>query len=42
MAKFSKIEEINARQKARDVTLTVYRLTSNKEFSKDYGLKDQS
>lgn len=41
MAKFSKFEEIKAWQKVRDVTLTIYGLTSNVDFSKDFGLKDQ-
>lgn len=41
MAKFSKFEEIQAWQKAKDITLAVYQITSNTEFSKDYGLKDQ-
>ena len=41
MAKFSKFEEIQAWQKARDVTLLIYQITSDSNFSKDYGLKDQ-
>lgn len=41
MAKFSKFEEIQAWQKARDVTLLVYTITANETFSKDFGLKDQ-
>jgi four helix bundle protein len=41
MAKFSKFEEIQAWQKANVATLQVYRLTSNSNFSKDFGLKDQ-
>ena len=41
MAKFSKFEEIQAWQKARDVTLQIYQITSDSNFSKDYGLKDQ-
>lgn len=41
MAKFSKFEEIQAWQKAKDITLVIYQITSNSEFSKDYGLKDQ-
>lgn len=41
MAKFSKFEEIQAWQKANAVTLQVYRLTENVNFSKDFGLKDQ-
>lgn len=41
MAKFSKFEEIQAWQKANDATLQIYRLTSNGDFSKDFGLRDQ-
>ena len=41
MAKFSKFEEIIAWQKARDITMQVYRATSNGNFFKDFGLRDQ-
>ncbi len=41
MATFSKFEEIHAWQKARDVTLSIYRLTGEGKFSRDFGLKDQ-
>ena len=41
MAKFNKFEEIIAWQKARDITLQVYRTTSNGHFAKDYRLRDQ-
>lgn len=41
MAKFNSFEEILAWQKARDVTLNIYRITSKEGFSKDFGLKDQ-
>lgn len=41
MAKFKKFEEIQAWQKAKDVTLRIYGVTNNGNFSKDYGLKDQ-
>jgi len=41
MAKFDKFEEIKAWQKAREITLHVYRATSNGNFAKDFGLKDQ-
>ena len=41
MAKFSKFEEIQAWQKAHDVTLRIYRISGEGGFSKDYGLKDQ-
>ena len=41
MAKFSKFEEIQAWQKAYEVTLRVYKLTAAGGFAKDFGLKDQ-
>lgn len=41
MANFSKFEEIQAWQKARDVTLRIYQITAKSEFAKDFGLKDQ-
>lgn len=41
MPKFSKFEEIQAWQKAHEVTLSVYRITTNGDFAKDFGLKDQ-
>ncbi|CAN5834610.1 four helix bundle protein [soil metagenome] len=41
MAKFSKFEEILAWQKANEITLQIYQITSDSNFSKDYGLKDQ-
>jgi len=41
MAKFESFEEIMARQKAYEITLVVYRITSVGHFSKDFGLKDQ-
>ncbi len=41
MSKFNKFEEIKAWQKAHEVTLLIYRITNNANFSKDYGLKDQ-
>jgi four helix bundle protein len=42
MATFRKFEEINAWKKARIVTQKVYELTRHTDFSKDFGLKDQS
>ena len=36
MAKFGKFEETQAWQKARDVTLAIYRLTNDANFAKDY------
>ena len=41
MSKFHKFEEIQAWQKAYDVTLLIYKITGDINFSKDYGLKDQ-
>lgn len=41
MAKFSKFEEIQAWQKARDITLQIYGLTNGEKFGRDFGLKDQ-
>jgi four helix bundle protein len=41
MAKFSKFEEIQAWQKAYEVTLRVYKLTASGGFAKDFGLRDQ-
>jgi four helix bundle protein len=41
MAKFNKFEEIQAWQKAKDVTLQIYEITLGSNFAKDFGLKDQ-
>ena len=41
MAKFSKFEEIQAWQKAYEVTLLVYKLTGSGNFARDFGLRDQ-
>jgi four helix bundle protein len=41
MASFKKFEEIQAWQKAYDVTIAVYQLTTDGPFSKDFGLRDQ-
>ena len=41
MAKFEGFEDIQAWQKARDVTLQVYAVTSGTKFARDFGLKDQ-
>ena len=41
MATFGKFEEIQAWQKAKDVTLLIYQITDNSNFTKDFGLKDQ-
>ena len=41
MASFKKFEEIQAWQKARDVTLDIYRLTDDGRLARDFGLRDQ-
>lgn len=41
MSKFDGFEEIQAWQKAYDVTLRIYRLTEIGPFAKDFGLRDQ-
>ena len=41
MATFKKFEEINAWQKARQLTKRIYALSRSGEFAKDFGLKDQ-
>jgi len=41
MAKFSKFEEIEAWQKAYEITMGVYKLTTSGYFAKDFGLRDQ-
>lgn len=41
MARFGGFEEIQAWQKAYQVTLEVYRMTDNGKFAKDFGLRDQ-
>jgi len=41
VAKFNSFEEIVAWQKARQLTLHIYRVSSNGDFCKDFGLKDQ-
>jgi four helix bundle protein len=41
MAKFERFEDINAWRKAYEVTIEIYRLTSDGRFAKDFGLKDQ-
>ena len=41
MATFKKFEEIQAWKKAREVTKSVYLLTNNSLFSRDFGLRDQ-
>lgn len=41
MAKFESFEDIIAWQKAYGLTLDVYRQTSDGNFSRDFGLRDQ-
>jgi four helix bundle protein len=41
MATFKRFEDIDAWQKARELTSRIYRITGQGDFSKDYGLKDQ-
>lgn len=41
MARFGGFEEIQAWQKAYQLTLDVYRMTENGKFAKDFGLRDQ-
>lgn len=36
-----KLEDIEAWQKARELVKDIYRLSNNKNLSKDFGLKDQ-
>ena len=41
MAKFGGFEEIQAWQKAYEVTIAIYRLTDGGQFGRDFGLRDQ-
>lgn len=41
MPTFRKIEDIQAWQKARQVTRIIYELTANGNFAKDFGLRNQ-
>lgn len=41
MATFKKFEDIKAWQKARKATRTVYEITADTRFSRDFGLRDQ-
>ncbi|MBS1793086.1 MAG: four helix bundle protein [Acidobacteria bacterium] len=41
MAGFKKFEEIKAWQRAREATKRVYEITSDGNFAKDFGLRDQ-
>jgi len=42
MPTFRKFEDIEAWQKARELTREVYKVTRSNAFSKDYGLCDQT
>ena len=42
MSKFGGFEEIQAWQKAYDVTLRIYKLTDKGGFARDFGLRDQT
>lgn len=39
--KIEKFEDIQAWQLARELTQAIYKATNRKEFSRDYGLRDQ-
>ncbi len=41
MAGFKRFEDILARQKARQATKLVYQITTDGNFAKDFGLRDQ-
>jgi four helix bundle protein len=41
MATFSRLEDIQAWQKARQLTRRIYEATSNGRFAQDYGLRNQ-
>lgn len=41
MATAKKFEELEVWIKAKDVSVTVYKLTNDGEFKKDFGLRDQ-
>ena len=41
MAKFNSFEEIKAWQKARELNLKLYLITSKDDFSRDFALRDQ-
>jgi four helix bundle protein len=41
MPTFRKIEEIQAWQKAREVTRLIYQATGNEGFARDFGLRNQ-
>lgn len=41
MATFTRLEDIQVWQKARQLTRKIYEITANGDFAKDYGLKNQ-
>ena len=41
MAKIERLEDINAWQKARELVRIIYDVTKERDFAKDYSLKDQ-
>ena len=41
MATFTRLEDIQVWQKARQLTNQIYEATSNGEFAKDFGLRGQ-
>ena len=41
MSTFKSFEEINAWQRARDLTGRIYQISSEGHFARDYGLRDQ-
>ncbi len=41
MSKINTFEEIQAWQKARELTRAIYKVSSTNSFSKDFGLRDQ-
>jgi len=41
MATIQKFEDIDAWQKARELTKTIYVLTNDGQFARDFGLRDQ-
>ena len=41
MSTFSTFEEIEAWQKARELTKRIYQISARGSFSKDFGLRDQ-
>ncbi len=41
MATFTRLEDIQVWQKARQLTRNIYEITANGNFAKDYGLRNQ-